>query len=164
MNSRSFFLSALIAGVAIGLVAHLPLLNIINCFLCLWVWLGGILAVFLYRGFQHGECRLTAGQGAALGALAGLIGAFLGVVVNGITYAISQPIFLELARMLQVGDALPITGGGLAGALRSTFVFFGLDVVTYPLFGALSGLIGASLLRTEPQAPPPADSPPANPA
>jgi hypothetical protein len=163
MNSRSFFLSALIAGLAIGLVAHLPLLNIINCFLCFWVWLGGILAVFLYRGFQHGECTLTPGQGAALGALAGLIGAFVGVVVNAATSAISRPIFLELARMFQVEGNLPFQPG-LAGVVRSTFGFFALDVVTYPLFGALSGLIGASLLRTEPKAPPPPAIPPAGPA
>ena len=47
MNTRSFVLSALIAGAAIGVLANLPVLNLINCFLCLWVWIGGLLAVFL---------------------------------------------------------------------------------------------------------------------
>jgi len=54
MNTRSFVLSVLIAGVVIGFLANLPILNLINCALCIWVWLGGILAVFLYRRFAGG--------------------------------------------------------------------------------------------------------------
>jgi hypothetical protein len=150
MNSRSFVLSALIAGVAIGFLANLPVLNIINCFLCLWVWVGGILAVFLYRQFQQGGADLTPGQGAGLGAISGLIGAFVGVVVNAATSFVSIPMFERLAEYLQVQGDLPFRTGGLGALVASTFFFFALDAVAYPLFGAISGLIGASLLRKPP--------------
>ena len=118
MNSRSFFLSALIAGVAIGLLGNLPVLNLINCFLCIWVWVGGILAVFLYRRFEHGGPGLTGGQGAGLGALSGLIGAFVGVVVYALTSFISMPLFNNLARSFDIQGDLPWDAGGFPGIHR----------------------------------------------
>jgi hypothetical protein len=152
MNSRSFIFSALIAGVIIGVLANLPLLNLINCFLCLWVWVGGILAVVFYRRFQHGGPDLTPGQGAGLGAVAGLIGAFVGVVVYAATSFISMPLFARLAEYLQVQGDLPFRVGDPGALLASAFAFFVMDVVAYPLFGALSGLVGASLFRKPPAA------------
>jgi hypothetical protein len=149
MNGRSFILSALIAGVIIGFLANLPLLNLINCFLCLWVWVGGILAVVFYRKFQHGGPDLTPGQGAGLGAVSGLIGAFVGVVVFAVTSFISMPLFARLAEFFQVQGDLPFrTEPG--AVLATTFFFFLLNAVAYPLFGALSGLLGASLFRKPP--------------
>jgi hypothetical protein len=145
MNSRSFFLSALISGVIIGILANLPILNIINCFLCVFVWLGGIAAIFIYRGFQHGTLGLTSGQGAGLGALAGLIGAFVGIFVNILTGFISQPIFNGIANYFQVGD-LPFQSSTLASILLSAFFFFIIDAIGYSLFGALSGLITVSIM------------------
>jgi hypothetical protein len=153
MNSRSFILSALIAGVVIGVLANLPLLNFINCFLCLWVWVGGILGVFLYRRFQHGGPDLTPGQGAGLGAVAGLIGAFVGVVVYAATSFISMPLMARLADYLQVQGDLPFRTGGPGAVIASTFFFFMMNIVAYPLFGAISGLVGASLMRKPPAAP-----------
>jgi hypothetical protein len=147
MNSRSFILSALISGVVIGLLANLPVLNIINCFLCLFVWVGGILAVFLYRGFQKGESVLSPGQGAGLGAIAGLIGAFVGIFVNAVTGFISIPMLDSIARWFEIEGDLPFRTGDFGAIFASTFFFFLLDVVAYPLFGALSGLITASLLQ-----------------
>jgi hypothetical protein len=146
MNNRSFVLSALIAGAVIGVLANLPVLNIINCFLCLWVWVGGILAIFIYRGFQHGKFDLTAAKGAGLGALSGLIGAFVGVVVNALTGFISLPMFNSIAHYFQIQGDLPFKTDSMASILSSTFFFFILDAVGYPLFGALSGFITASLM------------------
>ena len=152
MNGRSFILSALIAGAIIGVLANLPLLNFINCFLCLWVWVGGILGVVFYRRFQHGGPDLTPGQGAGLGAIAGLIGAFVGVVVFAATSFISMPLMARLAETFQVQGDLPFRTGGPGAVIASTFFFFLVNVVAYPFFGALSGLVGASLLRKSPEA------------
>jgi hypothetical protein len=159
MNSRSFVLSALIAGAVMGVLANLPVLNLINCILCFWIWVGGILGVFLYRQFQHGESSLTPGQGAGLGALAGVIGVFVGVLVYLATAFVSMPIFAALARSLQVGD-LPFQQGGAGALLSSAAFFMVVDLIAYPLFGAISGFIGASLMKKEPQAAPPPPPPP----
>jgi hypothetical protein len=105
MNARAFWLSTLIAGALMGLLANLPVLNLINCFLCIWIWLGGALAVYLYRRFHPVGVAPTVGQGALLGIVAGLIAAVVGAVVFTVTGAISMPIFSELARTLRVeGD------------------------------------------------------------
>ncbi len=146
MNSRSFILSALISGVIIGLLANLPILNIINCFLCVFVWVGGIASVFIYRGFQHGELGLTIGQGAGLGALSGLFGAVVGIFVNLLTGVISQPIFNSIANYFQVGN-MPFQTNTLASLIASAFFFFIIDAIAYPIFGALSGLITVSLMH-----------------
>ena len=141
MNSRSFFLSALIAGVVIGLLGNLPVLNLINCFLCIWVWVGGILAVFLYRRFEHGGPGLTGGQGAGLGALSGLIGAFVGVVVYALTSFISMPLFNNLARSFDIQGDLPWDAGGFPEIIASAFFFLVVNAILYPLFGAISGFV-----------------------
>jgi hypothetical protein len=146
MNTRSFFLSALIAGAIIGFLGNLPVLNLINCICCIWVWAGGILAVFFYHRFQHGEPDLSAGQGAGLGAVAGIIGALIGVVVFTLTSFISLPMFDNLARAMQVEGDLPFrSGDGIWAALAAALFFLLVDAVLYPIFGAIGGLIAASV-------------------
>jgi hypothetical protein len=153
MNTRSFLLSALIAGVIIGVLGNLPVLNLINCFLCIWVWVGGILSVYMYQRFQKGEATISAGQGAGLGAVAGLFGAVIGVVVYALTSFISMPLFASLARAFDVQGDLPFTtGSSLGGVFASAFFFGTIDAVLYPIFGAISGLIGASFFGKKTQA------------
>jgi hypothetical protein len=147
MNTRSFLLSTLIAGVVIGFLANLPVLNLINCALCIWVWIGGILAVLLYRRFQHGGPGPSVGQGAGLGALSGLIGALVGAAVFTVTSPLSIPLFNNLAREMGVTGDLPFRSGSFGAIASTAFIFLILDAVLYPFFGALGGLITASLTR-----------------
>lgn len=147
MNMRSFALSALIAGVVIGFLGNLPLLNLINCALCIWVWFGGALAVFLYQRFEKGAVLMSAAQAAGLGAISGLIGDLVGAVVFAATSAISIPMFNSLARSLQWEGDLPFRTGDPGDIVGTAFVFLVIDAVLYPLFGALGAMIGASLLK-----------------
>jgi hypothetical protein len=151
MNGRSFFLSALLGGIIIAVLSNFPILNFINCFLCIWIWVGGLLAVVIYRAFQHGMMDLTPGQGAGLGALSGLIGAFLGVFAYLLTSFITAPMFQQIAQALDINVDLSLGGGGFGGVLVTSFLFFLVDVILYPLFGALSGLITASIMGQKPK-------------
>lgn len=152
MNTRSFFLSALIAGVVIGVLGNLPVLNLINCIFCLWVWVGGILSVYLYHRFQQGGLDLTALQGAGLGAVSGIIGALVGVVVYALTSFISMPLFNSLARAFQVEGDLPFQTGEPWALIASAFFFLTIDAILYPIFGAIGGLIAASAFWKREQA------------
>ncbi len=143
MNTRSFILSALIAGIVTGLLGNLPVLNFINCFICLWVWVGGFFAVFLYRRFQKGGTGLSAGQGAGLGAVTGLIGALFGTLVYITTSALSMPLMNRLAEAFDLEGDLPFKSSGPWGILGPALVFLVLDLILYPAFGAVSGLITA---------------------
>ncbi len=147
MNTRSFLLSVLIAGVGIGVLGNLPVCNLINCALCVWVWAGGIAAVLLYRRFEGGEPSLSAGQAAGLGALSGLLGALVGAIVFSITASVSMPLFNDLARSLNVEGDLPFKAGDLGNMLGAAFIFLVVDAVLYPIFGALGAIIAASMTR-----------------
>jgi len=147
MNTKSFLLSALTAGAIIAVLSNFPALNLLNCFLCLFVWVGGFLAVFFYGKFQKGGPALTPGQGAGIGAVAGVFGAFIGVLAHLIFSPLTLPIMQRVAEAMDIGDALPGSGGGFAAALTSAFIFMLVDLVAYPLFGALGGLITASVMN-----------------
>lgn len=146
MNKRSFWLSALIAGAVMGLLGNLPVLSVLNCFLCVFVWLGGALAIIFYRRFEKGQMSLSTGQAAGLGAVAGLFGTLIGTLVYLLTGWLSTPIFNSLARALNIGD-LPFGSGGIAEILITTAIFFGFDLVLYPLFGALGAMIAANVMK-----------------
>jgi hypothetical protein len=154
MNTRSLLLSALISGAVLGLLGSLPVLNFINCFLCLWVWLAGIFAVYLYNRYERNrtqmtEASATPGQGAGIGALAGVIGAFVGSVVYALTSFISMPMMQSLASSLNLD--LPSQGSGIIRALIGATVFFFIDIVLSPIFGAIGGLLGAGVFWKRPQ-------------
>jgi len=151
MNTRSYLWSAIIAGVVIGLFGNLPLLNLINCFLCIFVWIGGILAVFLYRRFQNGGPGLTVGQGAGIGAVSGVIGVLVGMVVYALTSFITAPMIASLMRAFQIQGNMPSFASNLGFTFGSLAFFFCLDIILYPIFGALGGLLGAGVFWKEPQ-------------
>ena len=152
MNTRSFVLSSLIAGLVIGLLGSLPLLNLVNCLLCIWVWVGGLLAVYVYRRFEGGRSGLSQAQAAGLGALSGLIGAVIGMLVFLVTGWLSAPLFEGLARALQVEGDLPFGAGGFEDSLMTALIFLVLDGVLYPIFGVLGALIGVRLFKPQPAA------------
>lgn len=147
MNTRAFLLSTLIAGALMGLLANLPVLNLINCCLCIWIWLGGALVVILYRQFHPEGVGATVGQGALLGIVAGLIAAVVGAVVFTVTAPISMPLFNNLARSLQIQGDLPFRSNNFGDILGASVIFFLMNVVLYPLFGALGAIIAASLMK-----------------
>ena len=147
MNKRSMWLSVLIAGAVIGFLGNLPVLNLVNCILCIWVWIGGSIAVLFYRRFQGGLVVPTTGQGAGLGALSGLVGALIGFLVFLVTGPILTSIFNSLATALQAQGDMPFKPGAPGGNVGAAAVFLAVDLVLYPLFGALGGLITASLMK-----------------
>jgi hypothetical protein len=145
MKQHPFPVSALIAGLAMGLVSTLPLLNMVNCLLCVFEWLGGALAVFLFRRATAGEPALTGKLGAKLGALAGLFGAVTGLIVYPLTSFLSMPLFSGLAAQLKMADQMPFTDTTLASVVSTTLVLFVLNLILYPGFGAAGGAIAGSV-------------------
>lgn len=160
LNSRSLLLSALIAGVGVGLLSHIPLIACINCLLFAWVWGGGIGAVYLYRRYEH-QPFVNTTQGLVLGALAGVVGAIIGGIVaamfSGLSVATSS--FLQnLAG--ENGSQIPTF------LLNSGFSLIGVfvNIIIYAIFGAIGGLIATNLIWKNPPAgvmpPPPPYTPP----
>ncbi len=150
MNSRSLWLSSLIAGAAMALLSNLPVINLANCLLCLWIWGSGILAVFLYRRFNASDPGLSVGQAAGLGALTGVIGAVLSSIVGTIFHggiAATLQALQSIPGLSQQTQNLPL------GLLRTGgFSLFGLftDLVLYVFFGVIGGIIAAAAIWKSP--------------
>jgi hypothetical protein len=143
LNSTSVLFAAGVAGGAAGLLSSIPLVNLLNCLLCGWLWIGGIAAVYLYNNRE--SVSLPNAQGALVGAAAGIVaavvGAVLGLLLGGFGLAATSLSDPEIAQYLdQYGGA-----DAVAGIATS----FGLvcSVVLYGGFGALGGLIGSAIFK-----------------
>jgi hypothetical protein len=163
--------AALIGGVTLGLLCAIPPISFGNLCCCAWVIGGGALASYLY--VRRSETAVLAGEGAEVGALAGLIGA-------GITFLIAIPLSLILGdssneMLLWVATRVDPQGAAelrqqmgagqaqtLAQKLPAMLLKGFLQTAVYIAFAALGGLLGVKLFEqranTVNTAPPPSPS------
>lgn len=141
LNNRSLWIAGAIAGALMAILSTIPIINLANCLLCAWLWLGGMFAVWFYR--RDNRVPLSMGQGATIGAVAGLIGAviatILGLILGGAGLASS--LASQAETLGETGDMIV---GLMAGGLGTVIGLF-FNLVFYTAFGAIGGLIGASL-------------------
>lgn len=144
--------SILLAGVAVGVASSL--FNLIpvagSCFACLAYLAAGVLAVWHYT--NNHRLTISGGQGAGLGALAGIAAM---VVATGLSYLFSV-IGLTLGwreQMLQqfeASDMDPAMQDQIMGYFESPFIWVAMilmGVVIYGIIGAIGGAIGASIFK-----------------
>lgn len=148
--------AALIGGVTLGLLCAIPPISFGNLFCCAWVLGGGALASYLY--VRRSETAVLVGEGAEVGALAGLIGAV-------ITFVIAIPLALilgdssnemllwvatrfdpqgaaELRQQMQAGQAQTLIQKLPFMLLKGL-----LQTVIYIAFATLGGLLGVKLFE-----------------
>ncbi len=160
LNSRSLLLSALVAGVGMGLLSSLPLLACVNCLFFAWVWGGGIAAVALYRRNEN-QPYLSITQGLVIGAAAGIVGGLVGAVASAL---------LGQAATAFSGMIRGLAGEGGEGLIPNLLLSGGfsmlgglIKIILYTILGAVGGLIATTLIwktPTAPLPPPPAYNPP----
>lgn len=163
--------AALIGGVTLGLLSAIPPVSLANACCCVWVLGGGLLASYLY--VRRSPAPVLLGQGAELGALAGVVGTIvshsigipLGLILGDYLNSFMVEAFAklnpqaaeEMRRAVEAAQAqtfvqkLPVILG--------TAVF---NTVIYIAFATLGGLLGVKLfekrLNTLDNAPPPPPS------
>ena len=155
---------ALVAGAVAGLLSGLPFIGAGNCICCLWIVGGAAMAAKLLAAAT--PTLLTAGDGAVVGALTGIVAA----VVDAIVSIPLRSFNLGLARRLidkaaELGGEMP---SGLSGILNGNSSFLSpgwfllglfVSAAMFAVVGALGGIIGVSLFGKKGL--PPATSPPA---
>lgn len=152
---------ALLGGVVIGVLSALPIINLANC-CCAWILFGGALAAYLMQ--QNHPEPIMIGDGAIVGLLAGVVGAFVWVIASVPIGVAMAPFQSEMARdaLRNAGDMSPelrafierFSGGPTIG-LGLVLGFFVMLVIS-TLFGMLGGLFGALLFKkSQPPAIPP---------
>ena len=145
--------SAALGGLFIGVLSALPIVGAANCCCCLWIVSGGALTSYLE--VQQKDRTLSGGEGAAVGALAGVIGAFvwlpivavLAVLLGPIQRAILEQI-VRNARDMPPGARDVIENMGQTG-IGGYLILFLFQLVGGSLFAAIGGILGAMYFKKE---------------
>jgi hypothetical protein len=163
-NKPSILLPALYGGIIMGVVSAIPGLSLLNCFCCAGIMLGGFMAVFFYKKDLTGDMPpLESSDGLKLGALSGVFGAVVTVILSKMIFmvmgGIDSEMLLNMLDSFGVKENLPPEalselerGGDPMGFLQIVGNF-----ILCPLFGLLGGLIGYSVFKGKktPGTPPP---------
>ena len=142
-----------------GVLSALPLINTANFCCCLWVVCGGLVAA--YKLQQNSEMPITPGDGALVGLLAGLIGAFVAFFLSIPIDLLMEPVqramvqrTLEMAgtmppalRQMLEDYAQPRTEIGFAGRLIFRMISLFVLLAVGSVFSTLGGLLGAAIFK-----------------
>ena len=153
---------ALLGGVTIGVLSALPVINLANC-CCAWILFGGALSAYLMQ--QNHPEPIQVGDGAIVGLLAGIIGAFVWLIATVPISTALAPFQSDMAARIirDAGDMAPEMRAifeNMAGApaigLTLVLGFFVMLCVS-SVFGMLGGLFGALMFKKNqpPVIPPP---------
>ena len=156
---------ALLGGLFIGVLSALPIVQLCNC-CCLWIVGGGGLAAYLQQQNQPAPLNVTGG--ARVGLIAGIVGAFVWLLISQALDAVMAPLQQRLAEELlrSASDIPPNVRAWLESARAEGSGGYGFGFMLLLIFGsiasALGGAIGAAYFRNDvppalggPIAPPP---------
>ena len=152
--NRGRLQAILIGGTFAGVLSALPLIELGNLCCCLWLVGGGAVASYLTQ--QNQPYPITPADGAVVGFLAGVAGAFVSVLVAIPIQLMTAPFREGLGDMLDPSGVPPevlelmeqVSTG--PGAIVFGFV---ITLAAGMVFSTLGGLLGAILFRR--QTPPP---------
>ena len=144
-----------------GVLSALPIISAGNACCCLWVVSGGVVAAYLFQ--QNTTTPMTPADGALVGLLAGLAGAFVrAVVAIPIDLLVAPMEQAMLQRFLDMGTFPPEArdilerfgrGGAMGGAyfVLSHIVGLMFWLCVGGVFSTLGGLLGALIFKKQTQ-------------
>jgi uncharacterized membrane protein YeaQ/YmgE (transglycosylase-associated protein family) len=136
MNTKNLWIAALIGAVVTTFFANFPVINVLNCLVCLPFWGGPLLAVWFYKR-QSGAMNMN--QAIYVGLLAGFLAGALGFLFSLIGMAGAAGLVNQLNRYMPQ-DQIPVW---LTGGTALLFTLTG--VITNIIFGLIGGLIGGAI-------------------
>ena len=155
---------ALLGGAFIGILSALPFVSAANVCCCLWIVAGGALASWVMQ--QNHAGPVTAGDGAMVGFLAGVIGAFVYAVASAALVPLLAP--LRDARIESFLDGMPelppeareVAEWASTPGVSIMFGFL-FHLFAGMVFATVGGTLGVLLFRraAPPPPPPPLPSP-----
>jgi hypothetical protein len=153
MNSR--FWPTLAGGLVIGILSSLPAIKVCNCFCCLWVILGGGLAVWLHE--KYGPPGATSLGAMWTGWLAGMWGTLFSTLASAITFMIFGAASAMNDMQFQFQQTQDIPGfndamqqflswmTGPYGMLLGILGTFGASLFFYSIFAPLGGMVAHTI-------------------
>lgn len=150
---------ALIGGVLLGILSVIPFVGAVNACCCLWAILGGALASNLY--IKNSPTPANAGDGAALGAMAGVVGGavylILGVPISIAMGPTMQRIIVSLVENIDASQAdlirrqFAVAEPSIASVITKTLI----GAVLLLVFSIIGGLIAIPIFEKRKAGPPP---------
>ena len=147
---------AILGGLFIGILSTLPVISIGNACCCLWVISGGALAAYLLQ--QNQAEPITGADGALIGLMAGIVGAFVGALLQIPVEIWFGPIQREwIERLISQGQGemppqfMEMLNRPMSAASVIADLIFRL--VAYVIFGMLGGVLGVAIFRRKNAAP-----------
>jgi hypothetical protein len=175
MNELDWKQPALVGGVMAGILSVIPIVNFANCCFCAWLLVGGAVAAKML--INRAPRPVRSGEGAQVGAVAGLIAAgiyslislafavfnigqrFQEELLNRMAEMSNDPNFQSAIRkMIEEGANQP-----MAQKLISVLITLIIVSVIYIGFSTLGGLLGVALFEKRRDQPPPPQYPPGYP-
>lgn len=147
VGAGKILVPALACGVLAGILSVTPLISALNCIFCLWIIIGGGLAVYLVKRFNKITGKISTGMSLLTGALTGFVASFI-MVASLVIIEDFTSIMDEAMRSPEVQEALKDAGmaaGDIAGVLLALVAV--IVVVAFTLFGALGGLISNEITK-----------------
>lgn len=149
MNKRrpEYLVPALIGGTIAGVLSGIPL---VNCLCCLWILGGAILATYLLAKNTPGP--LTSGDGAIVGALAGIAAAvvdsFIGIPLRTVNTEFVRRMMERLSEFVEdMPSGWQTYLDRDVNAFSVSMFLLGLFIAAavFAVLGVLGGVIGVSL-------------------
>ena len=175
MNELDWKQPALVGGVMAGMLSVIPFVNFVNCCFCAWLLVGGAVAAKML--INRAPRPVRSGEGAQVGAVAGLIAAGIYSLIslamavfnvgqrlqeellNRMAEMSNDPTFQETVRkMIEESANQP-----LAQKLVSVVIVLIIVSIIYIGFSTLGGLLGVALFEKRRDQPPPPQYPPGYP-
>jgi hypothetical protein len=158
---------ALLGGLFIGILSALPIINVANC-CCLWVVAGGALSAHLLQ--QSDQRPIGSSRAAAVGVLAGIVGAGVWLVATIALNTVMMPLQERMIAVMtrnatdlspEVREMLDVLANQAGGPLRLALGFT-FHLTTGVIFATIGAVIAASMMGpdsgrqlTPPPLPPP---------
>jgi hypothetical protein len=163
---------ALISGAVIGAVSGIPGISLINCCCCAGVWLGGLMAMYLYKQqFTEGMLPMESSDALILGLMSGVVGAFVATLTSVFILFVFGPVEAEFVKSIfeKVVERLAESGNvptdlvdqlkdqldqSIRDSARISGIFGNLFItlIVYPIFAILGALLGYAIFK--PKTPP----------
>ena len=146
--------ATLLAGAFIGVLSALPVVNIANC-CCVWIVGGGVLAAYLQQ--QNEGRSLPVARGAGVGLVAGVVGAFVWLLVSiPLSFVIGPVQERMVQEVLRTATDMPpnvrqiLEGVGERGSSPLQYVFgFLFHLCAGLIFATAGGAIGAAFFKRD---------------
>ncbi len=154
MQPPSKLMPAVWGGVVMAVLSCVPILNFINCACCAGVILGGMAAVYLYRKQTDPAMPISMNDGAIVGLLAGVFGAFIGTAISYLFGGFSMEWLRRLAETADNPELDEMIDQMAPLLFSKSIIFLSLvmNLIIDCLFGLIGGLIGVNLFG-KPQTP-----------